>query len=389
MYTQFTQSLLTFVAMSNRLVMITALAFFSWGYLSASEPDISFKFGKGLTITDADSSISMNLAFSMQNFIAIEKAYDDDAPVNTTANVKRARLKFSGFAFTPKLEYTIQLGFGSSDMSRQPLLDAFINYKPTKHLGIMFGQTKLPGNREGLTSSSSLQFVDRSLSSDLFRLDRDWGLQLRGNFGNKVIFKPSAAVSTGEGRNIAGANLNGFCYTVRAELLPLGAFKSRGDYIGADVYREDKPKLAFGAATDLNHNPGTMSGQKGGKDVADSLKTLLTTVIADMIFKYKGLSISGEYLYRMAKTGNPYLTGQVFHAAAGYVCKKNFEAAFRFARSFPGDEGNVAEANHYTIGFSQYFKQHNLKVQTDYTIIDEAGVRDMRGIWRFHFQLAI
>lgn len=389
MFTVFTQCLLTFTSRSYRLVIMTIATMFTWGNVSASQPNLSFKFGRGLTVTDADSTVSLNISLSMQNFLSVEKVYDDDARPTVAAQVKRARLRLSGFAFTPKLEYTIQLGFGTSDMSRQPLLDAFVQYKPNKRLGIIFGQTKLPGNREGLTSSSSLQFVDRALPSDLFRLDRDWGLQFRGNFGDKMIFRPSLAIATGEGRNVSAANMSGFCYTVRGEWLPLGAFTSRGDYIGADVYREEKPKLAIAGAADVNHNPVTVSGQKGGKEVPDSLRTLVTTAIADMIFKYRGMSVSGEYIYRMALDASPYLTGHSLYAAMGYVCKKNFEMAFRYARSFPGKDGSVSESNHYTVGFSQYFKQHNLKIQSDYTIVDETGVRDMKGIWRIHFQLAI
>lgn len=297
-----------------------------------------------------------------------------------------------GFAFTPKLEYAIQLGFSPADIKTGIVYDAYIRYSPVKQFGLQFGQGKLPGNREEMTSDNYLQFVDRSTSSSLFKLDRDFGLQLFSKFGKKVIFKANASASTGEGKNFIVASWQHFDYTFRAELLPLGEFANKGDYSYGDLVREEKPKLALAVAYDFNNKAGFTKGQLGGDAVIDSFKRNIHTVFADMNFKYKGMSVSGEYANRIVVDNTnryKYQTGQSFWVAAGYNCKKNYEAAFRFTRSFPGKRGNINEVNEYTFGFSKYIYAHSLKVQTDYTLMDDKTTKKKSGLWRLQVQIVI
>jgi len=77
----------------------------------------------------------------------------------------------------------------------------------------------------------------------------------------------------------------------------------------------------------------------------------------------------------------------------GYVCKKNFEFAARYARTMPLgnidlDKGMKSGLNAYTLGLSQYFLKHNLKVQTDYTIYDAVNADGTYGVWRFQVEVA-
>ena len=110
------------------------------------------------------------------------------------------------------------------------------------------GQTKLPGNRERVISSANLQFVDRSLVNSRFNIDRDAGIQLRGKIpmGEKAYIAPSFAITMGEGRNITSNNQGGYDYTAHLDIVPLGKFAKKGDYVTADLAREQTPKISFG-----------------------------------------------------------------------------------------------------------------------------------------------
>ena len=374
---------------SKTLLLGVIACLFSYGIAKAGNPKVSFKLGKGMTIIDGDSMVSLNISFFMQDRLDVLKVFDKSIKPMVTPQVKRLRLSFKGFAFTPKLEYTIQLGFSPSDIKSGIVEDGFIKYSPVNQFAIQFGQGKLPGEREEMTSDNNLQFVDRSTTAGFFKLDRDFGLQFQSKFGKKVIFKPTAAISIGEGRNFITSSWQHFDYTFRAELQPMGEFTNKGDYSYGDLAREEKPKLAIAVAYDFNNKAGFTKGQLVGDAVADSVRRDIQTIFADMNFKYKGMSLSGEYADRFVTDNTTYVTGQSFWVAAGYNCKKNYEAAFRFTRSFPGKKGNINEMNEYTIGFSKYVYGQAVKIQTDYTLIDNKTTGKLSGLWRVQFQIVI
>ena len=153
--------------------------------------------------------------------------------------VRRARLKFDGYAFSPKLIYKVELGLSNRDISGanpynrntpRYILDAVLKWKFHKDFELWAGQTKLPGNIERVVSSANLQLIDRSLLNSKFNIDRDMGIQLRhqSKLGGSWISREKLSLSQGEGRNITEGNLGGLQYTARLELLPFGKFESKG-----------------------------------------------------------------------------------------------------------------------------------------------------------------
>ncbi len=368
----------------------------------SNTPTLSAKFGKGLTVTTANKDFSITIRGRFQSLIQLEHNKNVDKAA-FGAQVRRARLKISGYVFEgKKIEYAVQIGFTHKDISaidegKGLLLDAILKYNVHKNFSIWFGQTKLPGNREGLISSQKQQFVDRSETSG-FKLDRDFGVHLRAKVGENVVFKPVFAVSLGEGRNISSMDVGGLAYTFKAELLPLGDFTKKGDYVGGDLSREETPKLAFAVVYDLNHNAKFSKGHRGGNEIAIADRTSIHTVFADALFKYKGISIFTEFSREMVDDANAYrtdyTTGNAVTASAGYVCKKNWEVAARFSRMMPLDVLDVDKSlrsaeNNYTIALSKYFLGHNLKIQTDYTITDDINdPTPVDGLWRFQVEVA-
>lgn len=380
-------------------------------------PDINLKFGKGLTIIAADSSMKFNATFRMQSLWNAQRSLEEGAEWNTNLLIRRARLKFKGWAVNPRLKYKVELALSNNDLNTgsdfdqtsgapKIILDAVLKYKAHKYLEIWAGQTKLPGNRERVISSQALQMVDRSLLNSRLNIDRGIGLQFRSAFkiGQSEI-RPMFSWDLGEGRNITTGNIGGYSYTGRVEVLPFGAFASKGDYVGSDLKREKTPKLAMGLS--YNYNVGASKQKQSGKFLVDIdgdyLQNNLETFFADMMFKYQGFSLMGEYAHRIVANmsdigdnleqlvdanGRSYYTGDAINIQAGYLLKNNIEMSARYTKISPDRIASFTGTDEYTLGLSKYIVGHNLKIQTDVSLIDKetAEHESLRYRVQFEFQ---
>lgn len=92
--------------------------------VGSSQEIANTKFGKGmLNVVAKDSSWSVKFAPRIQLLSVFRKAYDGNNYEKTQSNfmVRRARLKFSGFAFSPKLKYKLELGLSNRDIAGAPV----------------------------------------------------------------------------------------------------------------------------------------------------------------------------------------------------------------------------------------------------------------------------
>ncbi len=363
------------------------------------------KTGKGLQFVSQDSLFSAKINMRMQLLFA--SSYDLDRKQHQNqAEVRRARLKFEGFAYRPELVYKLELAFSNADLdglsdanSTTPniVLDAHVKWSPTPSLDLLFGQTKLPGNREQLVSSQKMQFVNRSLLNSTYSLDRDFGVQLHHQFtlGN-VVFREMGSLSMGEGRNITTDNRGGYDLTGRVEVLPLGAFYGQGDYVGGDLAREETPKLALALAFDYNHDASRQRGQQGEYL---SQTRHLQTFFADAMFKYQGFSAMAEYANRQTpgspvvayepgtqKVAETFFTGTGFNVQAGYLFQNNMEVAARYTSINPENLTQRQDQKLYTLGLSKYIMGHTLKAQSDLTFVRQQHAGDNL-LYRFQLEV--
>ncbi len=403
-----------------KLKLSLTLLLMSFSLFTMAQETNAPKFGKGLfNLVGQDSTWTMKVAARMQ-FLAIAN-FEDGESTESNFLVRRARLKFNGYAFSPKLKYKLELGLSNRDISgaseftsNSPryILDAVIKYNFAKNLELWFGQTKLPGNRERVISSGNLQQVDRSLLNSRFNIDRDLGVQLRHkwNVSDNFVVKEIFSVAQGEGRNITTGNLGGHQYTGRIELLPLGNFTSKGDYSGSDQKREEKPKLAIGVTYDHNNNAVKNRSNQGSymRDTAIDDKyfyeTNINTLFIDFMFKHNGFSLMGEYADRDAddpfaknSDGSPLLdskgkdvvvqVGKGLNFQAGYLFDCNWEVSGRYTNIELNKNitGKDAE-NQYTFGVSRYIVGHKLKIQSDISLLQIDNANDN---WMYRLQFDI
>ena len=355
------------------------------------------KFGKGLfNLIGQDSTWSMKVGLRFQT-LATSKWDVNNGLSNPESSmlIRRSRLKFDGFAFSPKLKYKVELGLSNRDQSGASkytsnapryILDAVLKWNFSGNFVLWFGQTKLPGNRERVISSANLQQVDRSLLNSRFTIDRDIGVQLRHHFNltDTFLVKEIFSIAQGEGRNITTGNVGGHQYTTRVELFPFGDFKSKGDYKGSDLKFEPSPKLSLGVAYDFNNNASKTRSNQGSYMLNDTgfYSTNISTLFVDAMYKHQGFSLMAEYANRTADdafaknsdgslTGDEVQVGNGLNIQTGYLLSKTVELSGRYTNiSLDKEITGKGSENQYTLGLSKYIAGHSLKVQTDLSYTD-------------------
>ncbi|MDN3665294.1 porin [Algibacter miyuki] len=369
-----------------------------WFMASAQAQEITTgKFGNGIfNVVGKDSSWTMKVGLRVQ--LLGSSVWEDGEKSDANFLIRRSRLKFNGFAYSPKLKYKIELGLSNRDQSGASeftgnapryILDAFLMWNFYKNFELWVGQTKLPGNRERIISSANLQQVDRSLLNSRFNIDRDFGMQLKHHFNltNSFIVKETFSIAQGEGRNVTTGNLGGHQYTGRLDFYPFGEFTSDGDYKGADLKRESTPKLALGVVYDYNNNAVKTRSNMGSYMETDTgfFETNISTLFIDAMFKYQGFSFMAEYADRDADnpiamnsdgtlTGDVVQVGRGLNLQTGYLLKSNYEVSGRYTNiTLDKNITNENAENQYTIGLSKYIVGHKLKIQTDLSYLDVAG----------------
>nr|WP_321229038.1 porin [uncultured Psychroserpens sp.] len=376
-----------------KFLLTLALILCAYSY-SYTQEISDTSFGKGLiNFVAKDSSFSIKFAprFQVRSISSWDHDGDQYGSPEHNFIVRRARLKFDGFAYSPKLKYKIELGLSNRDISGanefnretpRYILDAVLMWNFAPNWELWAGQTKLPGNIERVVSSANLQLINRSLLNSRFNLDRDVGIQLRhkSDLGGGFLMREKFAISQGEGRNVTEGNEGGLQYTGRLEFLPFGNFKSKGDYVQADLNREKTPKLMVGFTYNLNQNAVRERSGLGDymfKSDESLYETDVTTIFADAMFKYNGFSFMGEYANRTAAnpiaidvdgttpTGDVVLTGNALNLQVGYVFKTNYEVVTRFTTLDYDSITNTLPKKQYTLGASKYIVGHKLKVQSD------------------------
>lgn len=341
-------------------------------------------FDKGLGFFAPDSSFGFNLRFRMQNRIGMTTISGKDLhPSEFEANVRRLRLRFDGFMGKTGLTYYLQLSFSRSDQDWDAsgfpgiVRDAMIFYTFSDHFYMGLGQGKLPGNRQRVISSGQQQFTDRSLVNAIFTIDRDFGIMAYySNHIQGFHFNLKSAVSSGEGRNILRSN-SGLAYTARVELLPLGQFKSDGDFSEGDLAREPAPRISFGLTASMNKDAIRAAGQRG--QFLD-YPTDINNYFVDMVAKFQGWALQSEFARREASHQPAWwcmdpvndfsdlvyvYTGYGHNTQLSYVFRNLFEIAGRVTIVRPTDEISRFEPKSriLAIGCTKYLPNHRNKVQ--------------------------
>jgi len=301
-------------------IILSVLAILSFSSHFAQNTKLSsYTFGEGYNFTNENGS-----KFRIQGYIQpsmdIEIYENSDEPSDTRFRMRRLRLRFSGQSANERFGYRLQVDLAGQDEAQREgdvtdarnfLLDAYISYKITRRVEVIFGQrATYTDNRELFMNSNSLQLPERSRLTSAFASIREFGLFAKGTFktGGNTYLKPYIAITNGDGANVFANDWGGLKYGARLDFLPFGLFTNFGQFRQADVVRELTPKLVFGVTGNYNVGITSRRGRTSGSiyylndingnGVLDDGEERLPDYGKfgiDFLFKYKGFSVLGEY----------------------------------------------------------------------------------------------
>lgn len=146
--------------------------------LNSLDPDVGGwrRDGKGLSY-EADNGFEIHAWLRAQ--LRYSTPFDSDPRTPETTNdppgadseVRRARIKVDGQLFSQRVGYYFEHELSGD----RPLLDLRLDVAATENLLFRIGQYKVLYNRERVDSSGKQQFVERSISTYPFTLDRQRG----------------------------------------------------------------------------------------------------------------------------------------------------------------------------------------------------------------------
>lgn len=392
------------------LVFAVSILFYS---SSVHAEGVIPEFRDGFIFKTENNDVSTRIRFRIQNLVSYEtESLSDFSASEIRGNIRRLRLRLDGHVLDPAWRYRIQFSFSRNDMdwddSSFPnvIRDAAIIYSPSPYVEFLFGQTKLPGNRQRVVSSSEMQMIDRSIVNRTFNIDRDFGFQAHyqtrpSTEQDASVLRIRSAVSTGDGRNTAGGS-SGLAYTGRVEWLPFGFFKNGGDYFEGDLESEVTPKLSIGFGYSQNQRAQKTAGQIGRSISPDSRDMGIGFI--DAVFKHKGLSLYLEWMNR--NVDEPVVTnssgtqrifeGYGYLIQSGYFVSERGEWVGRFSGIQPSSAISAVTAGteQTTLGYNHYLKGHRFKIQGDATYERQFSRRDSRTsredlLFRFQIEMGI
>lgn len=334
------------------------MGFFSLPVLQAAD-NVGYDKGFFVKSDDDEFKLTTNIQLQPQYQLLVMEGGANNI---NTFQIRRGRLVFSGNAFGKPLTYRFQFegvsGRISSTrdgsavnaaMTGPNMREAYLNYKFADQFQIRAGQFKPMFNREELTSSTSLQFVDRSLLNEVMTHGYDLGMMFHGAaYDQKLEY---GLFVTNEGNNRNNFNFNN-------EVLVGGRVNwnvlGQHGYSQSDVKNSEDHQLSTGVAFSVNKPVG-------------AAEDTISNYTGDVGWKYRGFSFHGEGGLSIDHTASTKIFG--FLGQAGYfIVPEKFEVAARGAGVIPTAAGLT---NGYEIGgtLNYFIKGHNFKLQTDYGML--------------------
>ncbi|MDO9214422.1 MAG: porin [Methylococcales bacterium] len=243
-------------------------------------------------------------SLAIQNRLQLRYATPFDADPRTLSDleqdkssfmVRRARTKLSGNLYWPYLKYYLQY-----DWSQPVLRDANLTLDKFKWAEFRAGRGKVQYNDERVTSSGNQQFVNRSIVNDVFTVDRQQGVDIKGNLFPKEWYDFSyyAGVYSGQG---IGQRLNdddNMMWSGRLQWNPLGG---EMPFSQSDIEFHKEPNLNFAFAANTNQSPCTAFETDTnscraltGFTVGRAGQYRVNQMMQETRFKWQGLSIQQE-----------------------------------------------------------------------------------------------
>lgn len=351
----------------------------------AKLPAIEAGYEDGFYIRSKDKPFSL----VANGFAQFRYTFDkpESGHSNQNFDVGLARLALSGTMFDPKLNYFMQIqGSTFGNNNDITMLDWWMKYNFVPEFALQGGRYVLPFSRQFYTHPGNLLFSDLSEADYAFNLPRGIGAHISGKLGpvsyHAAMLNSVRALDAPGQQNI-GSNIGALGRLELDILKPYGYFETSPKPV-------TEPQLSVGVAVAYNPIDGTSSFQNL------TTKDSTTNVTVDLGFRWDQLSFQAAGYYRHDQFTTPGLgDGDDFgyYSQLGYyLVPGKWELAGRVS-GVEFDKLNVSGVYHrttaYSGGLNYYIHGHNLKLQTDYTFLDNDGFRGQpkaRDAHRFRLQ---
>ncbi len=353
------------------------------GRANAGDPESGpkverFSYGKqGLQFDDGTGDNFLWFGVRLQTRGANEEVTQDDlpgAPTNTNSELglNRGRLKLGGHLVSPR--FTI---YSEYDFVDNRLLDLRATYEFTDWLSIRIGQWKSEFNRERIDSSGKQQFVERSVATPWFTIDRQKGVMASG----RVASETPGDTSYWFGR-LSGAGRGGDTSDADGLWLARVQWNFLGRVLGFSQSATSRPakpvgSVAVAAVSGKSAYTAFSSGGGGqlpGFDNGDPDQYRIEQVMIETAYQHRGFSWQQEFHWKEVLDR---ASGQRRRLVGGYAQAGVFvsewvesfpeplEFALRFARVDPDRDVAGDAEKEFTLGSNWFFNGHRNKLSLD------------------------
>ncbi len=258
--------------------------------------DMGYKKGFYLQTHDGKFSMKTNGRIQVRHTFEDFDRKEDES----SFRLRRARIKWTGHAYRD-FKYKIELALkstGSKDGSKSvELIDWWADYTRYPFSKIRFGQWKVPFNRQRVVSSENLQLIDRSAANAEFALNRQIGVQSFGKLFDKKL-EYYFGFFNGNNRNESRNDNNGHMFILRTSYNLLGGYGKGISEVESDIAYSETPLAHISGAIAFDSTEDVTIDLEGLGAVT-APETDRTSLVAESGFKYKGLSVIGEYYWRI------------------------------------------------------------------------------------------
>lgn len=319
-------------------------------------------------------------------------------PIQNRSNfeIERARLIFSGHAFSPRLTYFLQMDGDTDDSDTFELFDYWWAWEFNDRFRMQLGKRKVPATRQWLLSSANTRLVDRPMACDFFRPDRTIGLFGIGRIGERGHYQ----VMLGDGYRTSNLDTtqldNKLTFAGTTYWDPLGDFGSQ------IVDFADTPDPLVRVGHSFVYSPqdkGASNSPLGEADflrLTDGTKLTETGALApgvtvsqfdiylygvDMAMKWGGWSVDAEVFLRWIEDirGDGALTitdlfQRGFYVEGGrFIVPSKFDVNVRYSQI----DGFFGNASSYAAGCNWYpGPTPRLKISLDATKLNSSPLNN-------------
>lgn len=315
------------------------------------------------TVKQFSIPISAQHALTLNGYTQFRYLHMEEPDKPDGFDIRRARLDFKGIVFQ-KFTYRLQVDFGQGNVK---LLDATMGYQHSAALTAIAGQFKVPLSLDNPTSSSVLDFVNRSQVVEA------------------LVARGKDVIGNHNGRDV-GFQVNGSVIKLNNEWLLdyfVGLFNGSGiNTVDLNDAKDVAGRFLFHATKGLNIGGSFYVGyDKFGNP---SINQKRNRYAGELRYVFNNLVLQGEFIYG---EDGPVKKRGYYGWVGYYFLKKKLQLLAKYD-FFDPDISSGENASIYYIGGINYFFNSNFKIQANYEVHDDEGLEIENDVIACHLQIS-